>query len=137
MLMTAGKGEGQPLTEAKIKYQLWIHTDQGLNLGSASSQLCDLRKALISESSSFLYKRAKRTTWWKGTNEITDVGYIAGIQEKAIIIAIKTKMDCSKFYGLLPYPMDSKSLLFSFFPPSPFSENPEWKNDGYDDNNTS
>lgn len=70
------------MAKIKIKYQLWIHTDQGLNPNSASSQLCGLRKALISESSSFLYKIVKRTFWWKREILITKTGYIVAIQEK-------------------------------------------------------
>lgn len=73
----------------KMKYQLWIHTGRGLSPSLVSSWLGDLRKVLISESSSFLSKMAKRTIWWKRENEVTEVGYIVNIHEKAIVTFIK------------------------------------------------
>lgn len=127
------------MAKIKLKYQLWIHTDQGLNPNSASSQLCGLRKALISESSSCLYKIVKRTLWWKRENLITKTGYIVAIQEKNNYSSQKNmKLNAISFMIFNLTPWTQKSLVFSFFfPPPPFSENPEWKNDAYDDNTTS
>lgn len=138
--LPAGKRERQPLTEAKIrtKYQFQIHTDRALHLSFASSQLWDLRNALISESSSFLYKIAKRTTWWKRAKAITDVGCIVDIQEKAMITIIKNmRLNATRFRILCLSPWTPNLFPFFFFIHSPFSEEPGWKNYDSDDHDTS
>lgn len=115
--------ETQPLTEAniKIKYQLWIHTDQRFqNLHSASTRLCDRRNAL--KPSSLLYKRAKRTTWWKRANEITEAGRVVAFQKKATAVITKRKMKLNArsfiVFHLIPWTQNPSYFLFILHPHS-------------------
>lgn len=108
------------------------HTDQRFkNPNSTSTRLCDLGKLLSLKSSSFLYKIAERTTWWKKANEITDARYVVATQKKAIITITKEhEIECHAFYCLLPYSTDSnKTSPIFLFPLHPhFSEHPERNN---------
>lgn len=111
------------MAKIKIKYQLWIHTDQGLNPNSKPSRLCGLRKALISESSSCLYKIAKRTLWWERENLVTKTGYIVAIQEKNNYSSQKNmKLNAISFMIFNLTPWTQKSLIFSFFSLHPASQ---------------
>lgn len=106
------KGEAK----IKMKYQLWIHTGRGLGPSLVSSWLGNLREVLISESSSFVSKTAKRTIWWKRENEIAEGGYIANIHAKAIVTFIKKhEIDAIRFiatFNLTPWTQNLSYFLF-------------------------
>ena len=138
--LPAGKRESQTHTDPKTRkpHQHQTHTDRALHLSFASSQLWDLRNALISESSSFLYKIAKRTTWWKRAKAITDVGCIVDIQEKAMITIIKNmRLNATRFRILCLSPWTPNLFPFFFFFHPLFLAPPGWKNYDSDDHDTS